>query len=300
MNIQQLNERYGIDGKLTIQAGEGGLPMIHINHEGVSALISIYAGQVLSFTPRNAKEDVLFLSHKAYYQEGKAIKGGVPVCWPWFGPDPEGMGRAAHGFARNTTWRVLDTNILTNGEIVVKLGLKDNQDTRKIWPFPFDLLQTIIIGDSLTIELTTHNRGGQVFTITQALHTYFRVGDITKVHVQGLDQHDYLDKVDNGKKKTQQGDIVIAGEVDRIYLDVGEELTIVDDALGRKISIHSSGNNTAVVWNPWSEICAGMADLEDSDYRHFVCVETTNAASDTIEIFPGDDYTLRASYQIES
>lgn len=274
--------------------------MIRVDHETASALISLYAGQVLSFIPRENKEDLLFLSSKAYYQEGKAIKGGIPICWPWFGADPEGLGRPAHGFARNTMWTVLDTALTTGDEILVKLGLRDSKKTREVWPFPFDLVQTITIGESLTIDLTTSNTGGQAFTITQAMHTYFRVGDIDKVRVQGLSDHDYLDKVDNGIQKKQQGDVQIDGEVDRIYLDVDNDLTIDDAGLGRRILISSNGSNSAVVWNPWSETCAKMADLEPDDYQRFICVETTNAASDTVKIFPGDDFTLRAVYQLET
>ena len=299
MSIDQLNTDYGIAGHLTFAAGNGGFPMIHIDNGQAKALISVSSGQVLSFQPVTETADVMFLSDKAYYAEGKAIKGGVPICWPWFGPDPEGLGRPSHGFVRNRLWNVLSTATTPEGATEVTLGLKDTEETRAMWPQAFELTIAITIGTTLTVELTTRNLGDKAFPLTQAFHTYFKVGDISRVQVLGLENTQYLDKADGGVEKTQVGGVVTIGEVDRIYLDVPNELVIDDSALNRRIRIKSSGSKSAVVWNPWVKIAASMADLDDSDYQRLICVETTNAATDIVEVPANGEFRLQAIYSVE-
>ncbi len=299
MTIEQLNADYGIAGQLTFITGKGGLPMIRVETTKAKALISIHAGQVLSYQPVGEAEDVLFLSEKAYYQDGKAIKGGAPICWPWFGADPEGKGRPGHGFVRNRGWNVVATEALANGDIKVTVGLDDTPETQAIWPHAFILRQEIVIGDTLNLSLITRNTGKESFTITQAFHTYFKVGDIARAKVLGLAGCDYLDKAGGGNaQKHQTGDVTIDAEVDRIYLNVGNSLTIDDTAFNRRIQITSQGSKTAVVWNPWEKIARDMADLEDDDYKRLLCVETTNAANDVIEIAPGGEFRLIANYRV--
>jgi glucose-6-phosphate 1-epimerase len=157
----------------------------------------------------------------------------------------------------------------------------------------------ITVGKSLNLELVTRNTGAQLFPVTQAFHTYFKVGDISQVSVSGLEDADYIDKVDNSALKKQIGSVVINEEVDRIYLGVRDELVINDIALKRRIRIRSEGSKTAVVWNPWAKISTEMADLQDNDYRNLLCVETTNAATDVVEVSPGRESRLVANYSIE-
>jgi glucose-6-phosphate 1-epimerase len=300
MTTEQLNTQFGIAGQVEFIAGNGGLPMIQVKTAKAKALISIHAGQVLSYQPAGEPEDVMFLSAKAYYQDGKAIKGGAPICWPWFGADPEGKGRPGHGFVRNRGWNVVATEALSNGDIKVTVGLDDTPETQAIWPHAFSLRQEIVIGDTLNLSLITRNTGKEKFNITQAFHTYFKVGDITRAKVTGLAGCDYLDKAGGGNtQKHQTGDVTSDAEVDRIYLNVGNTLTIDDGALNRRIQITSQGSKTAVVWNPWEKIARDMADLEDDDYKRLLCVETTNAADDVREVAPGGECRLVAEYRVE-
>lgn len=298
MTIEQLNANYKIAGQLEFVDGKGGLPMIQVNSAKARALISIHAGQVLSYQPVGEPEDIMFLSEKAYYQDGKAIKGGVPICWPWFGADPESKGRPGHGFVRNRAWNVVATEAMSNGDIKVKLGLVDTPETRAIWPQSFSLLQEIIIGDALNLSLVTRNAGKENFSITQAFHTYFKVGDIARTKVLGLEGCEYIDKTGGNAQKQQSGAVTIESEVDRIYLDVGNTITIDDSALSRRIQITSQGSKTAVVWNPWEKISKEMADLDDADYQRLLCVETTNAANDVVEVTPGSECRLTANYRV--
>jgi len=297
--MEQLNNTYAIPGQLEFIKGKGGFPLARIDNGKARALVSVYAGQVLSFQPANQAHDLLFISDVAYYQQGKAIKGGIPVCWPWFGPDPEDRGRPAHGFVRNRPWTVRASETLADGDTRITLGLVDSTETRDIWPAAFDLSLEVTVGNGLMVELLTRNTGDQPFTITQALHSYFNVGAIGQVQILGLEASDYLDKAGDGGRNTQAGAVRFDKEVDRIYLDVPPGLVIDDAALGRRISITSTGSHTAVVWNPWAELSAKMGDLGDNDYQRFVCVETANAATDTIEIKPGEEYRLGADYRME-
>ncbi len=312
MNIEQLNADYGIANKVKFIEGKGGFPAIEISNEYAQATISVYAGQVLSFKPVNQSE-VMFLSSQAYYQSGKAIKGGTPICWPWFGPDPEAKGRSSHGFVRNRLWQMRDVVSTHDGATQVIMGLVDTAETREIWDYSFEVAIAITVGSSLTIELITQNTGNQPFSLTQALHTYFQIADINQVAVLGLadktylDKVDggqladktYLDKVDGGQQKTQAGTVTFSGECDRIYLDVPSELIIEDRAGNRNIKITATNSKTAIVWNPGADISANMADLGDRDYMNFVCVETANAANEIIEVAAGDHYKIAANYSVE-
>jgi glucose-6-phosphate 1-epimerase len=297
MNIEELS-RYEIDAELRFIRSEHGFIYAEINNAMAHATVSTYSGQVLSYRPKGRQEDLLFVSGKAYYEAGKAIKGGIPVCWPWFGADPENQGRPAHGFVRNRQWQVSGSESLADGATKIVMSLTDNDATRALWPHPFRLDIEITVSDSLKVELVTHNTGNDSITISQALHTYFRVGDIGKVSVLGLDGLQYLDKTHDAACVTQSGPVTISAEVDRIYTGVTGDLTIDDSSLGRRIVIASSGCSTAVVWNPWVEIAASMADLEDDDYRHMLCVESANAGPETVEIAAGEAYRLAAEYTV--
>ena len=297
MNIEQLNADYGIANRVKFIEGKGGFPVMEISNDYARSTISVYGGQVLSFQPVNQTE-MMFLSSQAYYQQGKAIKGGAPVCWPWFGPDPEAR-RSSHGFVRNRLWKMTEVVSTQDGATKVTMGLTDTADTREIWDYAFDLAIVITVGSSLTIELVTRNTGKESFSITQALHSYFNVGDINKVRVLGLADKSYIDKVDEGKEKTQTGAVSFSEECDRIYLDVPSELVIEDADLDRKIKITATNSNTAIVWNPWAEISANMADLGEQDYQKFVCVETANAANEVIEVAAGREYKMTANYALE-
>lgn len=299
MNIEQLNVDFAIAGQLTFVEGKGGLPCIEISNGHADALVSVYAGQVLSFTPKGAS-DLLFVSDKAYYQEGKAIKGGVPICWPWFGADPEDKGRPAHGFVRNRMWNVLATATTDDGATRVTLGLESTPEIMEIWPQSFTLALEITVGKTLQLALVTRNTGEQAFNITQALHTYFAVGSIAQTSIAGLEGVQYIDKAAGagGAIRQQDGAVSIGAEVDRVYTGVPATLTIVDSAMQRNIRITSGGNKTAVVWNPWAEIAASMGDLQDDDYLRFVCVETANAADDVVEVPAGGEFRLEAEYEV--
>jgi glucose-6-phosphate 1-epimerase len=301
LDIDALNAEYGIPGTLRLTPGRGGLPMIEIENGLASALISLHAGQVLSYRPASAAQDLLFLSARAYFGPGKAIKGGIPICWPWFGADPEGKGRPAHGFVRSMPWTLLGTQTQEGGATQVTIGIADDQVTRAQWAHHFNLAVEVTVGETLGVELITRNPQDRPFSITQALHTYFKVGDATRARVLGLEGCRYIDKAANGKDAviTQDGPVTFSAEVNRIYQGVPPVLLIEDPALGRRVRIESLNSATCIVWNPWVETARAMGDLDDEDYRIMLCVETANAAEEVIEVPARGEARLAADYRIE-
>lgn len=294
MDIDQLNISYGIQDRVNFETGNGGFPFIHVQNQSASALISLYGGQILSFKPADEQVDMLFLSKKAIYEDGLAIRGGIPVCWPWFGPDPKGLQRPNHGFVRNNLWTVIGTST-TDTETKISLRFTENHKKDKTWKQPFALTLEFSIASALSIKLITENTGEQPFSITQAFHTYFNVGDINRVQVLGLEGCAYFDKLDQGKEKMQTGIVMIGEEVDRIYEDIHNHLILNDPTNNRRIEIVSENCRTGVVWNPWQK---SIIDLDAQDYQRFVCVETGNIAFDLVQVPPSGKNSFLTSYKV--
>jgi glucose-6-phosphate 1-epimerase len=298
-DLTQLNQDFGQGEALRFVAGDGGFIYAEINTPQAQARLCTYAGQLLSYRPIDQNEDLFFLSSKAYYRPGQAIKGGVPICWPWFGAHAQDPKLPAHGFVRNRQWQVSGSSQNADGSIRLCLRGPSDEQTRQLWPHQAELELELEIGAQLSLSLITRNQGSESLPLTQALHTYFRVGDIDQVRVSGLDQRPYLDATDGYAPKRQQGDIQINGEVNRIYTELQDSpIQIHDLSLGRRIDIDCQGSRSAVVWNPWIATAQAMADLEDNDYQRMLCVETSNAGPDIIQLAPGAEHRLQASYRI--
>jgi glucose-6-phosphate 1-epimerase len=218
------------------------------------------------------------------------------VCWPWFGPDPEGRGRPDHGFVRNRFWDVLSTELGDGGETRLRLGCRDEAGTRGLWPHSFTLEIEITVGNTLEVALTTRNTGNKAFTVTQALHTYFSFADVRQVELDGLAAGSYIEKVAGSplfdQRFSQQGALSFEGPVNRIYLDTSERLTIRDEALNRKLFLDREGSGSVVVWNPGIEQSRQMGDFGDEEYLGMLCVETANAADDAVQIEAGASHRL--------
>ena len=287
-----------IDG-VTFVERVAGLPEIHIENRFCEAVISLQGGQVLSYTQKADGHDLLFCSKNAYFENGKGIKGGAPVCWPWFGDHPDGLG--AHGFARKTLWYVDQIAADECGVTEVTLYTTTTPETERGWPYQAKLSTTIRLGKWLSINLSTTNLGSESLPLTQAIHTYFKVTDIKAVKVTGLESHPYYDKVqDFGLIPASHREITFSGELDRIYQGTAQPITIIDDSLARKIAITSEGSNSTIVWNPWIDKSIAMADFGDDEYHQMLCVETANAADDARQIDPGATHTLAVTYRLEA
>lgn len=289
--IDTLNETFGISRHITFHEGNNEMPKAIIANKYATAEIYLHGAHITSFQPHGA-EQVLWTSEVAQFEEGKAIRGGVPVIWPWFGDHPTDANKPAHGFARTQQWEVSETLVLPSERTQIKLKLGQSEATQALWPHPFLLELHVTVGPQLQIDLITHNHHSEGVEVSQALHTYFNVGDIDQVSVMGLSGRQYLDKVQGYKEFPQYGNIPFLEEVDRIYLNTSDECIIVDEALDRKIHVDKLGSKSTVVWNPWLDKSKKMGDFPDEGYRTMLCVETTNAAGDTRRISPRDEHVL--------
>ncbi|ARU31568.1 hypothetical protein CAP31_07625 [Sulfuriferula sp. AH1] len=294
VSVAALNQQFAIPNVLKFVEAGAGVPVIEITGADASARIAVQGAQVLEWQPVG-QQPVLWVSRAAIYQAGKGVRGGVPVCWPWFGAGE--AGKPAHGFVRTRMWQVRETGQNAQG-VFVKLGIGDDAETRSLWDHAFDLELIVVAGKILTMELVTHNTCVEPFTITDALHTYFRTGDITKTEVLGLDNTSYLDKVLDFGQATQHGAVTFSGETDRVYLDTQAECVINDAELKRRIYVAKSGSDSTVVWNPWTEKEKGFADMAAGEYRGMLCVETCNAATDTVTVAPGQSHHLVATVSV--
>ncbi len=294
--IELLNAQFALTDELLFQPGENGLPKVQINNGLASAEVYLQGAHITAFQPRGG-EPVLWMSPLAQFQRDKAIRGGVPVIWPWFGPHLIDKNKPQHGFARSIEWRVKATTALSDGSTRLQLQLKDTPTTHALWPHAFELTLTITVGTELTIELTSCNTGEQTFVAGGALHSYFAVGDVKKIHIDGLLGHLYIDQLDGNRIKQQNDAICIREEVDRIYFDTEDTCSegicaIFDAQFLRQIYIKKSGSHTTVVWNPWENKAKSMADFPDDGYRQMVCIETANAVDDVRHLAPGETHTL--------
>ncbi len=273
-------------------------PILEITHSTGSGRVALNGAHLMEWTP-TGQHPLIYLSPQAIYRSGKAIRGGVPVCWPWFGPHPTDASLPAHGFARTRQW-TLDSSTESPAGVTLVLSLTDDAETRQWWPQAFRLEMTLGLGATVQLSLRMINQDPQQMTITAALHTYFVIGDIRKLSVSGLNGAPYLDTVGTPEQRTQVGDIHFSGEVDRIYASGNNPVEIHDPVLARRITVQGAGNQSCVVWNPWIEKAKSLADLPDEDYLCFVCVETTNAGEDCITLAPGAEHTLAVTLSITS
>lgn len=291
--IDVLNAQFGIDEKLTFALGAGDLPIVQIKTELATAVISIYAGHVLSFAP-TGEQDVLWVSDQAVYQAGTAIRGGIPIIWPWFGAHPTDSTKQSHGFARRQMWSVTGAELDENGRIHLTLTLDESEQSKSQFSHDFELTLNIIVGNVLEVSLQTTNNDEVPFSYTAALHTYFTIGNIHNISIHGLENGLYIDQLDNNAQKTQVGSVRFDGEVDRIYIDNTAVCTINDPDLKRNIWIEKAGSQSTVVWNPWVEKAQRMGDFADEAYQTMVCVETANAHKEVITLAGGETAVLKA------
>jgi glucose-6-phosphate 1-epimerase len=300
--IDSLNSQFSFEnekGSLCIKMGEGGIPVIEIQNEQASALISLQGAQVLGWIPED-QEEVIWLSKDAIFSSGKSVRGGIPVCWPWFGAHESEASYPAHGFARTSIWQVVEARQISAGatQIVFQLDTAQlDENIQSMWPCPTTVEYRLVISNTLTMELTTFNKSNQAIKLGQALHTYFNVGDVTRTVVNGLEDTTYLDKPEGFRRKIQKGLVRIDSEVDRIYLDTATDV-IIDNGK-RKITIQKQGSRSTVVWNPGYEVAERMGDLGKNGYLEMLCVESANAAEDMVTITPGESHTLFVHYRID-
>ncbi len=301
MNVDKLNNDFSLQGKgntLHFKTGKGGITIVEIQNQHASAIISLQGAHILSWIPKG-EEEVIWLSSDAKFVEGKSVRGGVPICWPWFGGHAINEKFPAHGFARTVSWQVTKTEALDDGATSIYFTTHPLDNNRQMWPINTSVEYQLNIGKKLEMELITHNNGVAPIIIGQALHTYFNVGDVSNVLLHGLDDTNYLDKLEGFVSKHQHGPVTINKEVDRVYLNTSNDCVIEDKTLKRNIIIIKCGSNSTVVWNPWQETANKMGDLGEDGYKEMLCVESCNAADDVVTIEAGKAHHLWVQYEVQ-
>jgi len=298
-NLDTLNQQFGIAGQLSFSDKAEGFPLIEINNAHASSSIALQGGHVMTYQPKN-QEPVIWLSPDAKFKSGKSIRGGIPVCWPWFGPHTEDSSKPGHGYARTVMWDVLETTALDSGATQVRLQLMTNTATQNFWTHNTPVQALITVGKDLRVELITRNESDETLAISEALHTYFHISDINNVKILGLENTEFLDKVDGMQRKTQQGVVTVESEVDRVYINTSADCLIEDRGFKRRIRISKANSQSTVVWNPWVEKAEKMGDLGENGYRQMLCVESANALENSVDIAPNTQHSLSVVYSVES
>lgn len=302
MDIASLNKKFGIGNELGFKEIAAGIAAIEVDTALTTASISLMGGQVLTWHPKSQHEPVLWVSKLAQYVPGKAIRGGVPICWPWFGAHPSDNHIPGHGFARVVPWEVASTNIDVSGVVEVELTLAESDAVAKLrpsdWSASVALSARIRIGEKLEVTLITTNNSDRELRLTEGLHTYFHVSDIEHVRVLGLDDCEYVDLTDGNQRRQQSGPIVFEGELGRIFTNCDKTSVIEDRKFGRAIQVAGAGSQSIAVWNPWIETASKMSDLGSEGWRSMVCVETANTLENSILIQPGQRHATTAIYSL--
>lgn len=272
--------------------GNGGRLAVRVTSLLCTGEVYLHGAQVTSWRPAEAVE-VLFLSSQSSWEDGKAIRGGVPICFPWFRAKTDNPKAPAHGFVRTREWQL--ESVTQSGEAVtVTLFIESDDKTRRWWPGEFRLVHRLTFGKELLMELVVTNTGNAPFRFEEALHSYFRVAEAGSARVLGLDGAHYLDNMDSNRDKVQHGNLAINAPTDRAYLDTEGEVELDDSLLRRRIFLRKQNSLTTVVWNPWQDGAKALADLGDNEWRHMLCVEASNVMGYAVELPPGREHLMKA------
>jgi glucose-6-phosphate 1-epimerase len=290
--VAELNEHFGMAGVLAFRE-EHGLIFADITAPTAKASVCLQGAHVVDWQPKG-QEKVLFLSQKSDLAPVKAIRGGIPVLFPWFGPRHDGKEGPMHGFARVEPW-TLEFAALAGDDLHMTFTLGPTQMSRELGFDHFRVAYQVSFGKALKLQLTVANDGTEPLVFEEGLHTYFHVKDVHEITLAGLDGTQYKDKVDGFKVKPQvAGPMRITGPTDRVYMDTTATCTITDPGFKRVITVEKAGSETTVVWNPWKE----MPDIQVDGWHEFMCCETVNAAEQTVTLAQGKAHAMEAHISI--
>ncbi|WP_193214200.1 D-hexose-6-phosphate mutarotase [Luteolibacter marinus] len=264
-----------------------GYPVLEVDHPRCRGRVALHGAHVMDWQPAG-EDPVLYLSPDAVFREGKAIRGGIPVCWPWFNAHPSDPKQPAHGIARSRFWQLDDTTGDNDG-VELRFSLVD---------LPWAAALTVRMGRTLEVSLESTNPGEHPVAVSGALHSYLRVADVGEILIEGLDGVEYLDTVGEAAVKGQAGDLRIDREVDRIYRST-QSVRMIDKVAGRSVVVEKDGSPSTVVWNPWVAKAAALGDLPDDGFRHFVCIEAAIANDLAVVLGPKKSAVLRTTLRVE-
>jgi glucose-6-phosphate 1-epimerase len=291
-NAAELDRRFGVPGVARVGEGNGGLPRVQITGSFGEGEMYLHGAHVTSWKPAG-RDEVLFVSSKSRWEEGQAIRGGIPICFPWFRAKVDDAHAPAHGFVRTKMWQ-LESIAENDRGVAVSMFTESDAETRRRWPAEFRLVHRVIFGSELKLDLVCTNTGTTPLRFEEALHTYNQVSDVARTRLQGLDTVRFLDNTDSNKEKTQRGDVLISLQTDNAYLDTESEIDLLDTHMRRRIRLNRANSLTTVVWNPWRDGAARLRDLGDGEWTQFLCVEASNILGAAVFLEPGQTHTMSA------
>jgi glucose-6-phosphate 1-epimerase len=295
----KLANQFDIPHALRFEDAPGGLVRAVISTPDADADVYLQGAHVTHWTPRG-QWPVLFVSRKSLFALGKAIRGGVPIIFPWFGARGDGRPGPAHGFARIMEWAIEGARLLSDGKVEITLALAPNDATLGFGYAAFHLRFRVTVGSELEMELDIRNDSKEPLTYEEALHTYFAIADIHQASVSGLEGTIYIDKADGFKRKKLGNEpLRLAKETDQVYLSTNATCVVHDPVWNRRIIVEKSGSDSTVVWNPWIDKTKSMSDMSFDDWKEMICVETANAADNAIHLPPGASHKLMVSIRVE-
>jgi glucose-6-phosphate 1-epimerase len=292
MRVEELTAEFGIAGVLDFLETEHGLVKAAISLGGMAGELYLQGAQVTAWQPAGGRP-VLFTSPNAVFAPARAIRGGIPIIFPWFGPNRHAPAAPQHGFARTAMWHLDDVETAGSESLTLTLSLDDGDVGSPSWPEPFRATYTVTFSRTLSLRLSVQNRATHPIVFEQALHSYFAVSDIAAVGISGLTGTTYIDKTEAGRREQETEPLVTIGaETDRVYLDTPARCAIQDRGWRRRVVIEKSSAASTVVWNPWAEKGAALADLGDPAWRGMVCVETGNIADNEVRLIAGGEHEM--------
>lgn len=286
--------RFEIPGTAVFTDHPGGLVALEITAPAATGRLFLHGAHVTDWQPTGA-DTVLFMSSRSHFAPGKAIRGGVPLIFPWFGARAGDAKAPQHGFARTASWAVESISPSADQGVAVVLRLDDSEQTRASWPHAFTARFRATFGATLTMALEIENRSAGPMQFEEALHTYLVVSDVQKIAVRGLENTEFIDKVNAAaRKRLGPEPLTFTGETDRVFLHTTSTCTLEDPGLRRRIVVEKSGSNSTVVWNPWTAKAKAMSDFGDDEWPHMLCIETANAGENAVTLAPGATHTMTA------
>jgi len=287
-----MDKKIAIPGRITLKTGKGGLRYLELRGDGAEAHVYLHGAHVLHYQPAG-QAPVLWHSKESMFEANKPIRGGIPVCWPWFGPHPSDTARPAHGVARLAVWEPTASSASSTATTVT-LRCPAAQDISAIAELK------VVLDTALEVTLATTNTGACPLPLGEALHSYFAVSDIRHASVTGLDKEQYIDTLQVGRPiLTQAGPVAFPAETDRIYINSTCECVVEDPGMHRRIRISKKGSLSTVVWNPWIAKAARMSDFGDNEYPEMVCVETANCGPNTIDLAAGQTHAMTTRISVD-
>lgn len=286
-----LQKKNSLSNSVSLQSDTNGFEFLIIEHENFDAAFALHGAHLLHFQLKE-QAPIIWLSKTAVFNKQKAIRGGVPICWPWFGAAGEALGEnlPAHGFARTSKWSVKKVNELTAG-IELQLLLKDSEETREIWPYQFELVLKATLTDTLKLELISKNMGTDSFSYNAALHTYLNISSPEFCLITGLSKQ-YADKLNAGKLETGISELRINGPIDSIYQKAADAVVLHDRGFKRQLTITDSGNDSEVLWTPWVAGAQAFADMPDNGYQTMFCIESAITRQKGQDVAAGQTHKL--------